>query len=400
MDEEVLIIGSGPGGLSCAAELRGRGVSATVLERGSELANEWVGRYDAMRFNTSRLHSSLPGSPFPREWGQFPTRDQYLTYLRAYAEAHQVCVRTGVTVTRVERDDDGWRLETSTGPVRARHVIVAAGLAHSPVTPGWAVDSPFTGQVLHARDYRNPEPFAGQDVVVVGAGSTGLEIAHHLARGGAGRVSLSFRTPPNIIFRVMGGAPSDLPVPLFLHLPTRLVDRMFATMQRRVVGDLSAHGLPPATEGAITGLKRRGAGTAVIDKEVVDAIREGAFTIVPEVTGLDTHGARLVDGRQVDCSVVILSAGYMTGLEPLVGHLDVLGERGMPTVASGDEALPGLRFVGYVYRPGLTGFVGRQARRIAREIAARERAGRRARGGSTPRVSRKPTSRARAGSRG
>ncbi|WP_109471631.1 flavin-containing monooxygenase [Ornithinimicrobium cavernae] len=400
MDDEVLIIGSGPAGLSCAAELRGRGISATVLERGPALATAWVGRYDGLRFNTSRRHSALPGSPFPRRWGQFPTRDQYLSYLQSYAEAHQVPVRTGVAVTRVDQDRDGWRLQTSAGPAGARHVIVATGVAQSPVRPGWAVDSDFAGTVLHACDYRNPQPFAGRDVVVVGAGSTGLEVAHELARGGAGQVRLAVRTPPNLLLREMGGAPTDLPMPLLLRLPPALVDRMFAGLQRRLVGDLTAYGLPPATEGPMTGLRRRGAGTAVVDKEVIEALREGAFTVEPEVTGLHHDGVRLADGRRVDCSVVILATGYATGLGPLVGHLDVLGERGMPRVRSGGESLPGLRFVGFAYRPGLTGLVGRQARAVAREIAAGGRAGQPARGGWRPPASRTPTSHDRAASRG
>ena len=400
MDDEVLVIGSGPAGLSCAAELGRRGVGATVLERGPALAHEWAGRYDAMRFNTSRVHSSLPGAPFPREWGQFPTRDHYLGYLQAYAEAHRVRIRTGVEVSRIERDREGWGLSTSAGPALSTHVIVATGLANRPITPAWAVTRSFGGSVLQAHDYRNPEPFAGRDVVVVGAGATGLEIAHDLARGGAGAVHLSFRSPPNIIYRWMGGAPSDLPVPLLLHLPVRAVDAMFAVLQRTVVGDLSAYGLPPAPEGAIAGLKRRGAGTAVIDRDVVDAIREGVFTVVPEVTGLEAEGVRLVDGRRVDCSAVILAVGYTTGLRPLVGHLGVLDERGMPSTSSGEETLPGLHFVGYVYRPGLTGYVGCQARRVAREIAAREKAGRRVRDGSRPRAWRRSTSRDHAGSAG
>lgn len=400
MDDEVLIIGSGPAGLSCAAELAARGVPATVLERGPALATEWAGRYDAMRFNTSRRRSALPGHPFPREWGQFPTRDHYLGYLREYAVTHRIEPRTGVEVHRIEQDGPDWSLRTSAGPARARHVIVATGLANTPVVPGWAVDSPFAGTVLSARDYRNPAPFAGQDVLVVGAGSTGLEIAHNLAAGGAGRVHLSCRTSPNIIYRVVGGAPSDLPVPLFLKLPAPLLDRMFAALQRRVVGDLTAYGLPPATEGAISGLKRRGAGTAVIDPDVIEAIRAGAFAVVPGVTGLDPHGALTADGGRVDCSVVVLATGYTTGLEPLVGHLGVLGERAMPVDVTGAEVLPGLRFVGYVYRPGLTGYVGRQARRVARDIAARGTASRPAPGGSRPRAWRRSTSRDHAASRG
>ncbi|MCK0110685.1 NAD(P)/FAD-dependent oxidoreductase [Ornithinimicrobium sp. F0845] len=400
MDDEVMVIGGGPGGLSCAAELGARGVSATVLERGDGPGAAWARRYDALRFNTSRRNSHLPGAPFPREWGQFPTRDHYVDYLRQYAEARRVRVRTGVDVGRLDPVDDMWRVTTSQGEATARHVVVATGLANRPVLPGWAHDPAFGGTVLHPDDYRNPAPFQGQDVVVVGAGSSGLELSHDLATGGAGRVSLAIRTPPNILFREVGGAPSDLPVPLFLHLPDWLVDRMLAALQRRVVGDLTAYGLPPAPEGAITGLKRRGAGTAVVDPEVIDSIREGLIRVVPAATGLDADGVVLAGGQRLRADVVLVATGYATGLEPLAGHLDVLDDRGMPWARSAEEALPGLRFVGYVYRPGLTGFVGRQARRVAREIAARGTATPPARDGWTPPASRRPTSRDRAGSPG
>jgi len=400
MDDEVLVIGSGPGGLSTAAELGRRGVSATVLEKGDRPAAAWAGRYDALRFNTSRRNSHLPGAPFPREWGQFPTRDQYVDYLRQYAEAHRVRIRTGVEVDRLDPAGDRWRVTTSQGEATARHVVVATGLANRPVLPEWAHDPGFGGTVLHPDDYRNPAPFQGQDVVVVGAGSSGLELAHDLATGGAGRVSLSVRTPPNILFREVGGAPSDLPVPIFLHLPDRLVDRMLAALQRRVVGDLTAYGLPPAQEGAISGLKRRGAGTAIVDPEVIEAIRDGVIGVVQAVTGLDADGVVLADGGRLRADAVLVATGYATGLDRLAGHLDVLDDRGMPWARSAEEALPGLRFVGYVYRPGLTGFVGRQARRVAREIAARGTAGPPARDGSRRPASQRPTSRDRAASPG
>lgn len=400
MDDEVLVIGSGPAGLSCAAELIGRGVAATVLERGGRVGAAWAGRYDALRFNTGRRNSHLPGAPFPRAWGQFPTRDQYVDYLGAYAVSHRVPVRTGVDVGRLDPVDDGWTVATDQGTQTARHVVVATGLANRPVLPEWAHDPVFGGTVLHPDSYRNAGRFPDQDVVVVGAGSSGFEIAHDLATGGAARVSLSVRTPPSILLREVAGAPSDLPVPVLLHLPDRVVDRMLAALQRRVVGDLTAYGLPPAPEGAITALKRRGAGTAVVDREVIDAIRGGLIRVVPAVAGLDKDGVVLADGARVRADTVVVATGYATALERLVGHLDVLDERGMPWVASGEEALPGLRFLGYVYRPGLTGYVGRQARRAAREIAARGSAGRPARGGWRPPVSRRPTSRDRAGSPG
>lgn len=368
---DVVAVGSGPAGLACAAELVARGVPVTVLERGAGIGAAWSGRYDALRFNTCRLHSALPGAPFPREFGQFPTRDQYVTYLHDYARRRGVPVELGVAVTHLTAGEEGgWLLETSQGVRRADHVVVATGIFNRPRAADWPGRDEFRGTLLHGAGYRNAAPFRDQDVLVVGAGSTGLELAYDLATGGARRVRLSVRTPPNILLRTVGGLPGDLPVPLFLRLPQRPVDGLLKLLQRVVVGDLSAHGLPRPAEGPIAQLRRRGAGTAVVDREVVDAVRSGAIQVVPAVERLTSSGAVLADGSRVDVDAVVEATGYSTGLAELVGHLGVLDEREMPRDGEGAEVAPGLRFLGYVYRPGLTGYVGRAARRAAREIAA------------------------------
>ena len=368
--DEVLVIGSGPAGLATAAELLRRGIPTTVLERGDRAAAAWAGRYDGLRFNTSRWWSALPGAPFPRAYGWFPTRDQYVDYLDGYAARHHVPVRTGVAVERIDpAGGRGWRLSTDAGPMAARHVVVATGIANRPALPGWATGTTYRGSVVHSADYRNPLPYRGRRVLVVGGGSSGMEIAAELARDGAGEVLLSVRTPPNLLLRASGGLPTDLPVPVFFRLPVPVVDAMLARMQRLTVGDLTAHGLPPAPEGAIAALMARGAGTAIVDRGTVEAIRDGSIRVVAAVTGLDATGARLADGGRVEVDDLVLATGFGTALPELVGHLGVLDDRGMPRVADGGEAAPGLRFVGYVYRPGLTGYVGRLARTAARGIA-------------------------------
>lgn len=402
--DDVIVVGSGPAGLATAAELRRRGVGVTVLERGDRLGAAWAGRYDGLRFNTSRWLSALPGAPFPKDFGWFPTRDQYVTYLDDYAARHGVTVRTGTTVTRLDPDVDprgdrvvdphgdpdvdhdrrrarsadsdvdpappGWRLSTTGDTLGARHVVVATGVMHTPNLPAWATGTTYRGSVVHTADYRNPRAYRGRRVLVVGAGSSGLEIARELAEGGAAAVLVAVRTPPNLLPRESGGLPFDLPVPIFLGLPEPLVDAMLRQVQRKFWGDLSEHGLPPATQGAISGLRERGAGTAIVDRATVDAVRDGSIRVVAGVEALDETGARLADGGRVEVDDVVLATGFGTGLEPVAGHLGVLGERGMPLVTDGGEAAPGLRFVGYVFRPGLTGYVGRLARRAAREIAA------------------------------
>lgn len=367
--DPVVVIGSGPSGLAAAAELLHRDVPVTVLERGERLGAAWAGHYDGLRFNTSRWWSALPGARFPREYGWFPTRDQYLTYLEGYAAQHQVRVRTGITVTRLDPAEGGWSVSTDDGTLQTRHVVVAAGLANEPVLPDWASGTAYPGAVVHSSAYRNAAPYRGMRVLVVGAGSSGMEIAHELAVGGAGQVLLSVRTPPNILLRRVGGLPGDLPVPLFMRLPVPLVDVMQSRMQRTMLGDLSPYGLHPPPAGALAQLYSRGAGTAVVDRDVIDAIRDGSIRVVAAVESLDATGAGLADGSHVEVDAVVAATGYGPGLAPMVGHLGVLQERGTPRAGDGSEVLPGLRFLGYVYRPGLTGYVGKLARRAAHEVA-------------------------------
>lgn len=364
----VTVIGSGPAGLSSAAQLQRRGARVTVLEQGDQVAQAWASRYDALRLNTSRSTSAFAGRPFPREFGRFPTRDQYVRYLREYQDEEGVSVRTRCTALRVERDGEGWTVRTSTGPVRSEHVVITTGPFNHPWSPPWARSTAFTGQLVHAAQYHDPSPFAGRRVLVVGAGSTGWEIAHHLAHGGAAAVTLAVRTPPTILLREFRGMASDVGAPLLLHLPTAWADRLMRSMSRAMVGDLAPYGLPVPQQGPISRLKERGEGIAVVDPEVVRSIRAGQVRVRPAVVGLDQQGALLVDGSRVPADAIILATGYTTGLPELIGHLGVLDARGVPLDGHGRELLPGLRCLGYVYRPGLTGYVSRLARAMARDL--------------------------------
>jgi glycine/D-amino acid oxidase-like deaminating enzyme len=105
---------------------------------------------------------------------------------------------------------------------------------------------------------------------------------------------------------------------------------------------------------------------------VIEAIRNEIIEVVPAVERLDREGAVLAGGRQIRVDTIVVATGYSTGLADLVGHLGVLDGREMPVDGEGGEVAPGLRFVGFVFRPGLAGYVGRAARRVAREIAAQE----------------------------
>jgi putative flavoprotein involved in K+ transport len=365
-DRQVVVIGAGPAGLAAAAELGRKGVRATVLEQASAVAWAWRGRYDRLRLNSSRWFSNLPGARLPRETGAFPSRDQMVDYLDGYARGSGLDVRLNTRVERIDRDAAGWIVRTSTGDLAADHVIVASGYAHTPYIPDWPGRDRYGGELLHAHAYRNPDPFRDRDVLVVGPGCSGMEIAYDLIDSGVRRVRLAVRTPPNILIRSPVG-------PLFaralLKLGPRRADRVMPLVRRIEVGDLTEYGLPAPEEGIFARLQRLGVAPAIVDKEVIQAIKERRIEIVAGVEALDEEGVALADGSRIEPDAVIAATGYRCGLEPVVGHLGVLNERGIPSVPSGDEAAPGLRFVGYAPRPAHLGYLGREATHAAEAIA-------------------------------
>ena len=370
MDADVLVVGAGPAGLAAAACLRRRGVDVLVVDRGSAVGESWRRRYDRLHLHTPRVQSALPGLRMPRRYGRWVAKDDVAAYLARYAAHHGIAPRFGTEVQRLERDGDAWIAHTDGPPLRVREVVVATGYNASPVEPEFPGQAAFGGQVIHASAYANPQKYREQDVLVVGAGNTGAEIAADLAEGGAARVWVAVRTPPNVVPRQLGPLPTTLLAISMDYSPAWLADPLNRLLQRIFVGDLTRYGLPAPRSGVVRQMRTTGV-TPTIDVGLIAELRAGRVTPVAALTGFDGDEAVLADGTRLRPDAVIAATGYTTGLAPMVGHLGVLDDRGrpLPHGAHTHPGVPGLRFAGLTNPlKGLLFQIGLDARAISRAV--------------------------------
>ena len=372
-DERVLVVGGGPGGLAVTHCLEKAGIAVRTVERHEEPAATWRGHYDSLLLFSSRRVSALPGRRMPRIDGRFPGRDTIVDYLVAYEKSLTTKVEHGVEVLRIERHYGGWLVETSKDVSWHPAVVIATGLQRDPKQPTWPGEDRFHGEVLHARDFRNGRAYRGKDVLVVGAGITGTDLAQDLVRNGAKQVRVAVRTPPLLLpvtvfgvsFQAFTQALKFSPLPeAFLETVTRpLIHKVFHRRYEK------RFGIPAPTYGGWETFAGN-SGTVNFDRGGMKMIERGDFTLVPALDRFEDGEAILVDGTRAKPDVVIVATGQRPGLEPMVGHLGVLNRLGRP-VAHGAETpptAPRMFFVGFRVPPAQLGDIRLDARAIAKRL--------------------------------
>ena len=179
-----IVIGDGQAGLAVGYFLKKRGTEFTIIDENTRTGDAWRGRWDSLRLFTPSKYNGLPGKSFPGQDFTFPTKDEVAEYLEEYAGQFQLPIQHGVTVNGLVRNDQGYRVSTSAGSLVAKHVIVATGAYQKPFTPSTAqlLDSGL--MQMHSSAYCNPHQIPVHNILVVGAGNSGVEISLELARAG------------------------------------------------------------------------------------------------------------------------------------------------------------------------------------------------------------------------
>jgi putative flavoprotein involved in K+ transport len=181
---DTVVVGGGQAGLAMGYFLARQGRNFAILEASSRLGETWRHRWDSLRLFTPAFHSGLPGLSFPARGHSFPTKDQVANYLELYAEPFALPVRFDQRIESLSRHDAKYLLRTRGERFIADHVVVATGKYQQPNMPDFAEQLDPTIVQLHSSGYRNPSELPAGDTLVVGAGSSGAEIAVELAATG------------------------------------------------------------------------------------------------------------------------------------------------------------------------------------------------------------------------
>jgi cation diffusion facilitator CzcD-associated flavoprotein CzcO len=252
-------------------------------------------------------------------------------------------------------------------------VVVATGLADAPHRPSWRGIDIFRGTIGHSSDYRNPQPFLGRRVLVVGFGNSGGEISLDLAEAGVD-VALAVRGPVQVLPRDLLGFPILSWAILYRRLPARLVDRMNALVLRLATGDIEKLGLRRAAKGPRQMVEEDGR-VPLIDIGTLARIKDGSIRLRGGVDHFTADGVVFADCRSEPFDAVILATGFRPDLRCLLPNVDgVLDGAGMPRVTGRATAAPGLFFCGQITSPtGQLREIRLEAQRIAESAAEAQR---------------------------
>jgi cation diffusion facilitator CzcD-associated flavoprotein CzcO len=362
---DAIIIGAGPAGLACAMTMRAAGLNPAVLEKADAVGSAWRRHYDRLHLHTDRKHSGLPGMAMPKSFPAYPSRAQMIDYLEAYAVRFDVRPAFNTAVSNIRRDGARWRAETAEGPVSAPVIVIATGVADAPYRPEWPGSDDYRGSVIHSSGYRNPSPYGGQRVLVVGFGNSGGEIALDLANSGID-VTMAVRGPVQILPRDLLGFPILSWAILQGPLPARLVDALNAPILRLAIGSVESLGLQRAAKGPRQMVEEDGR-VPLIDVGTLAKIRDGSIKIRGGIDRITSDGVVFTNAAEEKFDAIILATGFRPDLRRLIPDVDgVFDAHGMPRLTGQATAAPGLYFCGHITSPtGQLREIGIEAQRIA-----------------------------------
>jgi len=364
-----IIIGAGPAGLAVGACLKQAGIQSILLEQSDKVGSAWRRHYDRLHLHTDKRNSELPFAPFPKEYPRYPARDQVVDYLESYAKKFDLDIRFNQQVTAAWRENNQWLVQTQDERYSASNLVIAAGNTREPFIPEWKGRNLFKGKVLHSSEYKNGAQFKGQNVLVVGFGNSGGEIAIDLWEHGA-KPGIAVRSAVNVIPRELAGIPI-LSIGILQNiLPAWMADAMNAPILRVAIGDITKYGLRKLPYGPATQIKND-KHIPLIDVGTIKLIKQGHITVHSGVEEFTENGVKFTDGKEAQFDAVILATGYRPQVGTFLNEEQAYDENNRPVSSGHKTPVPGLYFCGYYVSPtGMLREIAIEAKRISAAIVS------------------------------
>jgi dimethylaniline monooxygenase (N-oxide forming) len=360
-DAQACVIGAGPSGLAAAKALVDRGISFDWFEKGSMVGGLWridndnggAAAYETLHLNSSRPLTQYPSYPMPEDWPDYPSHRLIAQYFQGFAERFGLTERVtfNAPVERVEPlpgpgrpGANGWSVTTPKGTGTYRYLLVANGHHSEPYIPDFPGES--TGTSFHAHEYLEPEVFADKDVLVIGVGNSGMDIACDASKL-ADHVLLATRHGVHVLPKYAFGRPIDqFGSPLSAYIPFPVERKLYELMVRFSAGRPEDRGLPKPDHRLLSA-------HPTVSSDLLDRVGHGDIAMKPNIERLDGDTVHFVDGTSEHVDLLVYATGYKVSLSFFDKDLYDPSGNAMPLYQRVlAPKLPGLFFIGFVQTVG------------------------------------------------
>ncbi|OAY61754.1 probable indole-3-pyruvate monooxygenase YUCCA10 [Manihot esculenta] len=330
----VIIVGAGPSGLATTACLNQHSIPHIILEREDCFASLWKKfTYDRLHLHLKKQFCELPHLPFPASFPTYPSKDHFIKYLDHYVSHFKISpiYKRCVESTSYDEATKKWTViarNVSSGETEeyaARFLVVATGEASNAFIPEVGGLNTFTGDVLHSTQFRTGKAYKDKNVLVVGSGNSGMEIALDLANNGA-RTSIVVRSPVHVLSREM----VYLGLVMLKYFSLGMVDSSMVLLSKIVYGDLRNYGMSRATEGPFF-MKVAYGKYPIFDVGTFSKIKSGQIQVLPAIQNIRGNEVVFENGKSHSFDTIIFCTGFKRSTNKwLKGDDYLLNEDGIP----------------------------------------------------------------------
>lgn len=338
-----IVIGAGQAGLAMGYYLKQSNSNFLIIDKGNNIGQMWRSRYDSLTLFTSRMYSSLPGLPLEGDAQGLPTKEEIALYLEGYAAKFKLPIQLETEVLKVAHKKDVFSVETNKGILKARNIVIATGPFQHKYIPHFAEKLSCDVIQLHSSEYKNPSQLKPGNVLVVGGGNSGAQIAVELS----GRKNTFLSVSQKLRF-----------------LPLKIGGRSIFWWFNKL-------GILKATNTSIIGKRIQQHGDPIFGFELKKAIKEWEVTLKDKVTNLEKNDVFFKDNTKIQVDNIIWATGFKQNYSWLDID-DIFNNKGIIKHQRGLTAIRGLYFLGLPWQhkrgSALLQGVGQDAKYIINHI--------------------------------